>query len=200
MNCCCDYQCSQHNLLSCVSSFSGRNCSCQLGILPTVWGRPTWQAQLILCQATSARAKPGPRITNSLHLTLFSSVQCWITLFDNQAAIKTPYRTREQLSAEAGFPLCHRGGWLPLKSHRRGTNPSPERPVTGASVFGPTSGAGGDYNAHPAPIGKAETIEQSRPLARHSARQARLSAAAILSEAAEPARPPSRARALLPLT
>lgn len=51
----------------------------------------------------------------------------------------------------------------------------------------------------PAPMGEAETIERSRALARHSAPGVRLSAAAILLEAAEPARAHSRARARLPL-
>lgn len=50
----------------------------------------------------------------------------------------------------------------------------------------------------PEPMGKAVTIEQSGAPARHAAPRARLSAAAILSEAAEPARPPSRARCLAP--
>lgn len=64
-------------------------------------------------------------------------------------------------------------------------------------------GAPRRHVAHPAPIGKAETIEQSRAPARHSARGGRLSAAAILLEAAERGRRQgqgrARARALLPL-
>lgn len=97
----------------------------------------------------------------------------------------------------AGWPAAAAGSgsgaWLMFfvrcpREQRRSPSEQLPHPYRRAEAWHEEEGAR-RHVAHPSPIGKAKTIERSRALARRSARGARLSAAAILLEAAKPARP-----------
>lgn len=80
-------------------------------------------------------------------------------------------------------PTGARRGW-PLTGRGRPLGAAPSRWF---------AGGGQRHVAHPPPMGEAQTIERSGALARRSALGARLSAAAILSEAQRPPAEPGPA-------